>query len=236
MAPYNSFNTRPAPITRFSTHRPGLGSTMRWPYFNEVIVFFDRNWTFPRRTSSWIVICKPCAMMNILPRCCRKKPALKELFFERTVVFDTHHDAMVLREKLFKRYTLWHGSQLTFQFCFQVGKSETKEVPLSKGDRMETFGPSCFSDHPASTRSFSLQVLSAISDLRRSCPYATVAVGLSNLSAAFGQMGKLREALHSTFLQHAIPKGGGVWSLFFFFFGESEVADMVKGLCSWDGT
>lgn len=100
---------------------------------------------------------------------------------------------------------------------------------------METFGPSCFSDHPASTRSFSLQVLSAISDLRRSCPYATVAVGLSNLSAAFGQMGKLREALHSTFLQHAIPKGGGFWSLFFFF-GESEVADMVKGLCSWDGT
>jgi len=51
------------------------------------------------------------------------------------------------------------------------------------------------------------EVLSAISDLRRSCPYATVAVGLSNLSAAFGQMGKLREALHSTFLQHAIPKG-----------------------------
>lgn len=62
------------------THRPGLRSTMRWPYSNEVIVFFDRNWTFPRRTLSWIVICKPCAMMNILPRCCKEKLHF-ELFF-----------------------------------------------------------------------------------------------------------------------------------------------------------
>lgn len=50
------------------------------------------------------------------------------------------------------------------------------------------------------------QVISAISELKRLCPRATLTVGLSNLSAAFGR-GKLREALHSTFLQHAIPKG-----------------------------
>eukprot|EP00438_Fugacium_kawagutii_P025613 Skav209716 [mRNA] locus=scaffold528:98111:118791:- [translate_table: standard] len=50
------------------------------------------------------------------------------------------------------------------------------------------------------------EVISAISELKRLCPRATLTVGLSNLSAAFGR-GKLREALHSTFLQHAIPKG-----------------------------
>lgn len=51
------------------------------------------------------------------------------------------------------------------------------------------------------------EVMSAISELKRSCPRASLTVGLSNLSAAFGRLGKLREALHSTFLQHAIPKG-----------------------------
>jgi cobalamin-dependent methionine synthase I len=51
------------------------------------------------------------------------------------------------------------------------------------------------------------QVISAMGDLKRLCPRAQLTVGLSNLSAAFGRLGKLREALHSTFLQHAVPKG-----------------------------
>lgn len=52
-----------------------------------------------------------------------------------------------------------------------------------------------------------MEVISAMGDLKRLCPRAQLTVGLSNLSAAFGRLGKLREALHSTFLQHAVPKG-----------------------------
>lgn len=52
-----------------------------------------------------------------------------------------------------------------------------------------------------------MEVISALGDLKRLCPRAQLTVGLSNLSAAFGRLAKLREALHSTFLQHAVPKG-----------------------------
>eukprot|EP00439_Symbiodinium_sp_Y106_P056673 s3839_g7.t5 len=55
-------------------------------------------------------------------------------------------------------------------------------------------------EHPA-------DVISAIAEVRRTCPHASVAAGVSNLSAAFGRLTKLREALHTIFLQHAIPKG-----------------------------
>ncbi|CAJ1359819.1 unnamed protein product, partial [Effrenium voratum] len=51
------------------------------------------------------------------------------------------------------------------------------------------------------------EVIAAIKETRRLCPHASIACGLSNLSAAFGQLRQLREALHSVFLRHSVPLG-----------------------------
>ncbi|CAJ1385093.1 unnamed protein product [Effrenium voratum] len=61
------------------------------------------------------------------------------------------------------------------------------------------------------------EVIAAIKETRRTsirvgfgrclCPHASIACGLSNLSAAFGQLRQLREALHSVFLRHSVPLG-----------------------------
>eukprot|EP00931_Biecheleriopsis_adriatica_P062379 TRINITY_DN3757_c0_g1_i1.p1 TRINITY_DN3757_c0_g1~~TRINITY_DN3757_c0_g1_i1.p1 ORF type:complete len:2077 (+),score=489.19 TRINITY_DN3757_c0_g1_i1:77-6307(+) len=53
----------------------------------------------------------------------------------------------------------------------------------------------------------SSDVIAAVGELRRVCPQASLAVGLSNISAPFGRLQLLREAMHSVFLQHAVPKG-----------------------------
>jgi len=52
-----------------------------------------------------------------------------------------------------------------------------------------------------------IDVINAISELKRTCPHASLSAGVNNLSASFGRLSMLREALHSTFLQFAIPKG-----------------------------
>lgn len=50
-------------------------------------------------------------------------------------------------------------------------------------------------------------VLEAISEVKRTCPGASVVVGLSNLSTPLRGVPLLREAMHSVFLQHAARKG-----------------------------
>eukprot|EP00930_Biecheleria_cincta_P009204 TRINITY_DN1108_c0_g1_i1.p1 TRINITY_DN1108_c0_g1~~TRINITY_DN1108_c0_g1_i1.p1 ORF type:complete len:2115 (+),score=427.14 TRINITY_DN1108_c0_g1_i1:725-6346(+) len=52
-----------------------------------------------------------------------------------------------------------------------------------------------------------IDAINAIAELAKTCPLASLMGGVSNLSMAFDQLGALREALHSVFLQHAIPKG-----------------------------
>lgn len=49
--------------------------------------------------------------------------------------------------------------------------------------------------------------LSAVEDLKRSCPYASFIGGLSNLSLQYRYVPYLRQAMHSVFLQLAIPRG-----------------------------
>ena len=141
---------------------------------------------------------------------------------------------MVLREKLFKRYTLWHGSQLTFQFCFQVGKNGTKKVSYQKVIEWRHLDPLVF-------RTTQLQYVVSAS---RCCqPSATwdVAVHMPPwrwVSAIWVQplvrWVNCEKPCIAPFCNMPSPKVGvfGAWV----FFGESEVADMVKGLCSWDGT
>lgn len=44
-------------------------------------------------------------------------------------------------------------------------------------------------------------------EVKRTCPGASVVVGLSNLSTPLRGVPLLREAMHSVFLQHAARKG-----------------------------
>jgi len=49
--------------------------------------------------------------------------------------------------------------------------------------------------------------ISAVEELKRSCPYASFTGGLSNLSLQYRYVPFLRQAMHSVFLQLAIPRG-----------------------------
>lgn len=52
-----------------------------------------------------------------------------------------------------------------------------------------------------------IDFINAVETIKRSCPHVSFIVGLSNLSVAFRFSPELRNAMHSVFLQHAIPKG-----------------------------
>eukprot|EP00418_Pyrodinium_bahamense_P100282 CAMPEP_0179032734 /NCGR_PEP_ID=MMETSP0796-20121207/11738_1 /TAXON_ID=73915 /ORGANISM="Pyrodinium bahamense, Strain pbaha01" /LENGTH=1995 /DNA_ID=CAMNT_0020728965 /DNA_START=22 /DNA_END=6009 /DNA_ORIENTATION=- len=49
--------------------------------------------------------------------------------------------------------------------------------------------------------------ISAVAELKRTCPCASFVGGLNNLSLAYRGLNMLRDALHSIFLYHVIPKG-----------------------------
>ncbi|KAF4748883.1 hypothetical protein FOZ62_022551, partial [Perkinsus olseni] len=49
--------------------------------------------------------------------------------------------------------------------------------------------------------------IDAVEVVRRKCPGCYTSGGLSNLSFSFRGLNELREAMHSVFLYHAIPKG-----------------------------
>jgi len=54
---------------------------------------------------------------------------------------------------------------------------------------------------------YGIDFINAVEKLHQLCPYASFSGGISNLSFSFRGNNELREAMHSVFLYHAIPKG-----------------------------
>ncbi|CAE7027101.1 mtr [Symbiodinium natans] len=55
--------------------------------------------------------------------------------------------------------------------------------------------------------SYAIDFINAVAEIKRTCPCVSFSGGLSNLSFSFRGLNSLRDAMHSVFLYHAIPKG-----------------------------
>jgi 5-methyltetrahydrofolate--homocysteine methyltransferase len=54
---------------------------------------------------------------------------------------------------------------------------------------------------------YGIDFINAVAEIKRTCPCVSFSGGLSNLSFSFRGLNKLRDAMHSVFLYHAVPKG-----------------------------
>jgi len=55
--------------------------------------------------------------------------------------------------------------------------------------------------------SYGIDFIRAVEEIKRTCPCVSFSGGLSNLSFSFRGLNSLRDAMHSVFLYHAVPKG-----------------------------
>ena len=55
--------------------------------------------------------------------------------------------------------------------------------------------------------SYGIDFINAVAEIKRTCPCVFFSGGLSNLSFSFRGLNSVRDALHSVFLYHAVPKG-----------------------------
>ncbi|CAK0906682.1 unnamed protein product, partial [Prorocentrum cordatum] len=55
--------------------------------------------------------------------------------------------------------------------------------------------------------SYAVDFINAVAEIKRTCPCVSFSGGLSNLSFSFRGLNSLRDAMHSVFLYHAVPKG-----------------------------
>merc|ERR1719171_177271 len=55
--------------------------------------------------------------------------------------------------------------------------------------------------------SYGIDFINAVAEIKRTCPCVSFSGGLSNLSFSFRGLNSLRDAMHSVFLYHAVPKG-----------------------------
>ena len=55
--------------------------------------------------------------------------------------------------------------------------------------------------------SYALDFINAVAEIKRTCPCVSFSGGLSNLSFSFRGLNSLRDAMHTVFLHHAVPKG-----------------------------
>merc|ERR1719265_1527241 len=55
--------------------------------------------------------------------------------------------------------------------------------------------------------SYAADFINAVAEIKRTCPCVSFSGGLSNLSFSFRGLNSLRDAMHSIFLYHAVPKG-----------------------------
>ncbi|CAJ1435241.1 unnamed protein product, partial [Effrenium voratum] len=55
--------------------------------------------------------------------------------------------------------------------------------------------------------SYGIDFINAVAEIKRTCPCVSFSGGLSNLSFSFRGLNSLRDAMHSVFLHHAVPKG-----------------------------
>merc|ERR1712242_688254 len=54
---------------------------------------------------------------------------------------------------------------------------------------------------------YGLDFINAVEEIKKTCPCVSFSGGLSNLSFSFRGLNALRDAMHSVFLYHAVPKG-----------------------------
>ncbi|CAJ1415026.1 unnamed protein product [Effrenium voratum] len=54
---------------------------------------------------------------------------------------------------------------------------------------------------------YAIDFIKAVAEIKRTCPCVSFSGGLSNLSLSFRGLNSLRDAVHSIFLYHAVPKG-----------------------------
>merc|ERR1719456_868981 len=54
---------------------------------------------------------------------------------------------------------------------------------------------------------YAADFIRAVEEIKRTCPCVSFSGGLSNLSFSFRGLNSLRDAMHSVFLYHAVPKG-----------------------------
>jgi len=54
---------------------------------------------------------------------------------------------------------------------------------------------------------YAIDFINAVAEIKRTCPCVSFSGGLSNLSFSFRGLNSLRDAMHSVFLYHAVPKG-----------------------------
>eukprot|EP00933_Yihiella_yeosuensis_P015819 TRINITY_DN13673_c0_g3_i1.p1 TRINITY_DN13673_c0_g3~~TRINITY_DN13673_c0_g3_i1.p1 ORF type:complete len:853 (+),score=268.64 TRINITY_DN13673_c0_g3_i1:250-2559(+) len=54
---------------------------------------------------------------------------------------------------------------------------------------------------------YAIDFINAVAEIKRTCPCVSFSGGLSNLSFSFRGLNALRDAMHSVFLYHAVPKG-----------------------------
>eukprot|EP00931_Biecheleriopsis_adriatica_P110612 TRINITY_DN848_c0_g1_i8.p1 TRINITY_DN848_c0_g1~~TRINITY_DN848_c0_g1_i8.p1 ORF type:complete len:1076 (-),score=345.69 TRINITY_DN848_c0_g1_i8:269-3496(-) len=59
----------------------------------------------------------------------------------------------------------------------------------------------------AEHNSYGIDFINAVAEIKRTCPCVSFSGGLSNLSFSFRGLNSLRDAMHSIFLYHAVPKG-----------------------------
>merc|ERR1719223_314192 len=55
--------------------------------------------------------------------------------------------------------------------------------------------------------SYGLDFIQAVEVIKRTCPCVSFSGGLSNLSFSFRGLNSLRDAMHTVFLEHAVPQG-----------------------------
>merc|ERR1719421_351954 len=55
--------------------------------------------------------------------------------------------------------------------------------------------------------SYAIDFINAVAEIKRTCPCVSFSGGLSNLSFSFRGLNALRDAMHTVFLYHAVPKG-----------------------------
>merc|ERR1719487_1350117 len=59
----------------------------------------------------------------------------------------------------------------------------------------------------AEHNNYGADFIDAVAEIKRTCPCVSFSGGLSNLSFSFRGLNSLRDAMHSVFLYHAVPKG-----------------------------
>ncbi len=123
------------------------------------------------------------------------------------------------KAKKIKKY----GAAVVFMAFDEVGQADTRERKLSICSRAYhilvdeldfppediIFDPNIFAVATGMEEhdNYALDFINAVADIKKNLPYAMVSGGVSNVSFSFRGNDKVRQAIHSVFLYHAIKNG-----------------------------